>query len=339
MLKIGIMGSTGYAGEELIRILLRHPEVKISVLSAKIERPQNIQGLFPWLSGRLDLPCEDLSPEKIEKNCDLVFLALPHKVSMEVAPIFLEANKKVIDLSADYRLRDPAVYEKSYNTKHKTSKYIKEAVYGLPEVYREKIKKARLIANPGCYPTGIILGCLPPLEKGLLESFIICDSKSGVSGAGRCPAPGLMLGELENSFKAYKVNVHQHASEIEQELNNFSKSPVNLVFVPHLVPMKRGILSTIYLRTKSKVSTEEALEIYRKFYKRESFIRILNKDILPDTKFVAHTNYCDIGIRAFPDIKILIVITAIDNLMKGASGQAVQNMNIMCGFEETLGLL
>ena len=335
MLKVGIMGASGYAGEELIRILLNHPKVQITVLAAKIDNKQAIYNLYPWLKGKLDLECSDLSKEEVSKKCDVVFLALPHKVSMEVAPLFLKEGKKVIDLSADFRIRDQKVYEKWYEIKHKCPEYIKHAVYGLCEFYREKIKKADLIANPGCYPTSIIFGCAPLLKKGLVDTdFIVCDSKSGRSGAGRVLAEELKSKEFENSFKPYKLNAHRHMPEIDQELTVVNGSKVGVNFIPHLVPMERGILSTIYLKLKKPIDTSQALKLYKDLYKGEYFIRVLDEGKLPDTKDVVNTNFCDIGLKVFPEKSLAIVATAIDNLVKGASGQAVQNMNIMYGFNE-----
>jgi len=338
MLKIGIMGASGYAGEELLRILLDHPEVQITAVAAKID-PVNICKLYPWLKGRLDLECRDMSAEEMSKKCDMVFLALPHKASMQFAPIFLKKGLKVIDLSADFRIKDVNVYEKWYELKHECPEYIKDAVYGLPEFYRKEVKKADLIANPGCYPTSVILGCAPLLKKNLVDpDSIISDSKSGVSGAGRVLAQALMSKELENSFKPYKVNAHRHMPEIDQEIALMAGSKVSVNFVPHLVPMERGMMSTIYLQLKKNISTSEALKLYKDFYSKEYFVRVMDEGIFPDTKNVVRTNFCDIGCKVFPEKSLVIVVTAIDNLVKGASGQAVQNMNIMYGFEEKLGL-
>ena len=338
MLKVGIMGASGYAGEELIRILLNHSEVEISVLAAKIDTTA-ICSLYPWLKGKLDLECGDMSADEVAKKCDLVFLALPHKVSMQFAPIFLKVGKKTIDLSADFRLRDVAVYEKWYEVKHDCPQNIKKAVYGLPEFYRDKVKKADLIANPGCYPTSIILGCAPLLkEKFAATDYIVCDSKSGFSGAGKVPGQPPKLIEMENSFRPYKVNAHRHMPEIDQELSAVSGAEVKVNFVPHLVPMERGILSTIYLRLNKKIDTKKALKLYKDFYKGEHFVRVLDEGILADTKNVCRTNFCDISMKIFPEKSLAIMMTAIDNLVKGASGQAVQNMNIMYNFKETEGL-
>jgi N-acetyl-gamma-glutamyl-phosphate reductase len=258
---------------------------------------------------------------------------------MDFAPALLKKGKKVIDLSADFRIKDKAVYEKWYEIKHECPDYLKKAVYGLPELYRKEIKAADLIANPGCYPTSIILGCGPLLKKKMVNTdYIICDSKSGVSGAGRTPTQALMFTEIINSFRPYKVNFHRHMPEIDQELANLAGAKIGVNFTPHLVPMERGILSTIYLKLNKKINTTEALNMYKNFYKGEYFIRVLEEGILPDTKNVARSNFCDIGIQVFPEKSLVVVMTAIDNLVKGASGQAVQNMNIMYGFDERLGL-
>nr|MBU1328127.1 N-acetyl-gamma-glutamyl-phosphate reductase [Candidatus Omnitrophota bacterium] len=339
MLKVGIMGASGFAGEELIRILLAHPEVKITALAAKIER-MHVSKLYPWSKAMLDMDCFDMRAEDIGKKTDAVFLALPHKVSMDFAPVLLKQGKKVIDLSADFRIKDIAVYEKWYEIKHECPEYLKNSVYGLPELYRRDIKAADLIANPGCYPTSIILGCAPFLKKKIVDTdYIICDSKSGVSGAGRSPVQALMFTEIAtNSFRPYKVNFHRHMPEIDQELSNLAGVKIDVNFTPHLVPMERGILSTIYLKLAKKINTKEALEIYKDFYKGEYFVRVLEDGQLPDTKNVVRSNFCDIGIKVFPEKSLAVVMTAIDNLVKGASGQAVQNMNIMYGFEEKLGL-
>lgn len=338
MLKVGIMGVSGYAGEELIRILLSHTGVQITAVAAKIEKIA-IDNLYPWLKARLDLECSDMSADEISEKCDIVFLALPHKVSMQFVPLFLKRGLKVIDLSADFRLRDVSVYEKWYEVKHGCSEYINKAVYGLPELYREKIKRADLIANPGCYPTSVILGCAPLLTQDLVDAgFIVCDSKSGVSGAGRVSSQALMFTEIQNSFRPYKVNVHRHMPEMDQELSVISGSKVNINFIPHLVPMERGILSTVYLKLKKDINTKKALALYKDFYKKEYFVRVLDEGTLPDTKNTARTNFCDVSLNIFPERSLAIVITAIDNLVKGASGQAVQNMNVMCGFDEKEGL-
>jgi N-acetyl-gamma-glutamyl-phosphate reductase len=338
MIKVAVVGATGYAGEELLKILVDHPQVQISSVSAKIDKPRKISQIFPYLSKKIDLTCEQPDFSQIVPNCDLAFLALPHRVSMEIAPRFLQAKKKVIDLSADYRLKSVSVYEKCYGVKHRSSEYLQEAVYGLPEVYRKGIKQARIVANPGCYPTGIILGCLPLLGKGLsARENIIVDAKTGLSGAGR-EKEAQLFPQMQENFRAYKVDAHQHAPEINQELSNFIGRKVEVTFTPHLIPIQRGILSTIYVQLKKVISQKEAQTLYENFYQNEPYVVVLPQESFPQLRDVMKTNFCHIGMKVNPQKKIAIVISAIDNLVKGASGQAVQNMNIMYGFKETEGL-
>jgi N-acetyl-gamma-glutamyl-phosphate reductase len=337
MIKVGIIGATGFAGQEAIKILLNHKEVKITELSrfsADTEEP--ISSIFPEFKGRIDILCKKINPEAIAKNVDVVFLALPHKASMDLVPVFLKAGKIVIDLSADYRLPSDA-YKTWYGIEHKDKSNLSSAVYGLPELYYDAIKKTKLIANPGCYPTSIILGIAPVLKaKAIDAGSIIVDSKSGVTGAGRKPDVALSYCEVNENLKAYKVNEHQHSPEINKILSEISGAVVSIVFTPHLVPMNRGILSTIYLKLNKKLDTKAVYEIYKNFYKGKPFVRISDEGKLPQIKDVASTNYCDIGLKVTGDT--LIVISCIDNLVKGAAGQAVQNMNIICGFKETEGL-
>jgi len=341
MVNVGIVGATGYAGEELIKILLRHPGVKITYLSAKIDKPIPISEIFGYLKGRLEIICELPDYKRMASLCELLFMALPHTVSMEMVPYLLKENLKIIDLSADYRLRDIKNYEKFYNVKHKSPQIIKEAVYGLPELYREKIKKAKLIANPGCYPTAGILGILPALIADLIETdSIIIDAKSGFTGAGRKPDLNNIFSEVNENLKAYKVNIHQHMPEIEEQLSRFSKKKIKINFVPHLIPLNRGILETIYLKKKDKkLEVKEIISVYKRFYKKEPFIRIYEEKKFPQIKDVLYTNFCDLGFYTKAGEDLLIVIVAIDNLLKGASGQAVQNFNIMYGFNERESLL
>ena len=340
MIKVGIVGATGYGGGELIRLLLSHPQAKIAALAAKMDgKVAKISQIFPALEGKLNITCSDLNVEEMVERADFFFLAVPHKVSLELVPQFLKAGKKVVDFSADYRLDDSGVYERWYQVRHTSRELLKEAVYGLPELYREEIRKARLVANPGCYPTGVILGAAPLLFKGLVDiKSIIADSKSGVSGAGRWPGEGFNFCEIQESFKAYKIASHRHQPEMEQELSKLAKKEVRISFTPHLVPVKRGILTTLYLNLKGEMKTEEALAVFQDFYKDEPFIKVLEPDRLPDVKNVCGTNFCHIGCKVDERTKRVIVISAIDNLVKGASGQAVQNMNIICGFNEKEGL-
>ena len=337
MLKVGVVGATGYAGEEVIKILINHKKVKITQLSAVIDKEEPISSIFPHLKGKIDLVCKKPDTAGMAKDIDLVFLALPHKVSMEMAPAFLKAGKLVVDLSADYRL--PAdIYKVWYGIEHKDIGNIAQAVYGLPEIYYNAIKKAKLIANPGCYPTSIILGIAPALKEKMINiGYIIADSKSGVTGAGRKPDIALSFSEVNENLKAYKLNEHQHKPEITKILSDIAGKALDIVFAPHLIPMNRGILSTIYMKLDKKTDTKSVIDIYRKFYSGRPFVRISDEGKLPQIKDIVFTNYCDIGLKVTGDN--LIVVSCIDNLKKGAAGQAVQNMNIMSGFEETEGLI
>lgn len=337
MIKVGVVGATGYAGEEVIKILVNHKGIKITELSAVIDKEEPISGIFPALKGKIDLICKKPDAEAMAKGVDLVFLGLPHKVSMELAPVFLKAGKRVIDLSADYRLAHD-VYKAWYGVEHKDKGNLPKAVYGLPEIYSDAIKRCDLIANPGCYPTSIILGIAPMLKHGSIDTaHMIADSKSGVTGAGRKPDLALSFSEVNENLKAYKANEHQHKPEINKILSDVSGKAIDIVFVPHLVPMNRGILSTIYLKLEKKLDTKGVIQIYRDFYKGKPFVRISDEGKLPQTKDVWGTNFCDIGLKVTGDT--LIVVSCIDNLVKGAAGQAVQNMNIMCGFNEREGLV
>jgi N-acetyl-gamma-glutamyl-phosphate reductase len=273
------------------------------------------------------------------KKCDLVFLALPHTESMNVAPKLLSAGLKVIDLSADYRLKKIQVYETWYGHKHTDTKNLSKAIYGLPELFRQKIKTADFIANPGCYPTAAILGLAPLISTRRDIQSIVVDAKSGVSGAGRKPSVGLLLSEANENFKAYKVLSHQHAPEIEQYLSQLAGRATHIHFVAHLLPITRGILNTMYVHLKDGMTLNQVHSLYKKFYKMEPFVRLLAPGNQPETKHVANTNFCDIGLVVSPDKKMVVITSAIDNLVKGAAGQAVQNMNIMYGFNEIEGLL
>jgi N-acetyl-gamma-glutamyl-phosphate reductase len=341
MINVAIVGATGYAGEELISILLGHPDVRITSISAKIDRPKPISDIFPKFKGRINLVCKEPDIKEISKSCDLVFLALPHTVPMEIVPKLLKSGKRVVDLSADYRLKNTKIYEKFYNTRHKDRINLLEAVYGLPEIYRAKIKNARLIANPGCFPTVSLLALAPLAAFNLIDlDSIIIDAKSGVTGAGRIIREGFLFSEVNEDFKAYKVNIHQHSPEINQELSKLAGQNLKITFVPHLLPLNRGILATIYVKKALKQAKRKAqslLSLYKKFYKKEPFVRIRSEDEFPMIKDVAITNFCDIGIKE--DKEQIIIISAIDNLLKGASGQAVQNMNIMYKFPEYTALL
>ncbi|MGA2775431.1 MAG: N-acetyl-gamma-glutamyl-phosphate reductase [Candidatus Omnitrophota bacterium] len=333
---VGIVGATGHTGEELIGILLKHPYVRIAKLYNTSVEPQVISDVFPKFRGRLDLPVKQLNIKEAILNCDLIFLALPHTVSMTITSKLLKAGMRVIDLSADYRLTDVKIYEKFYKAKHQDKTNLKYAVYGLPELYRAKIRDASLVANPGCYPTAAILSLAPLAAFNLIEpDSIIIDAKSGVSGAGKRLEKSLLFSEVYEDFKTYKVNAHQHIPEINQVLSRLSGKRINITFVPHLLPLDRGILETIYVRKIKKI--QDILGLYRKFYKKEPFVRIKKEGEFPRIKDVAGTNFCDIGIK--DDGNNLVIVSAIDNLIKGASGEAVQNMNIMFKFPESAALL
>ncbi|MBI1977053.1 MAG: N-acetyl-gamma-glutamyl-phosphate reductase [Candidatus Omnitrophica bacterium] len=351
-IRVGILGATGYVGEELIEILLGHPQVRITALTASsnLEKEEPIAKLLPRLGGRISLDCFALDVERILPLVDLVFLALPHTVSQDIAVAIVEAGKKVIDLSADFRLKDPALYEKWYHTPHRHPDYLEKAVYGLTELNGAKMKGAELVANPGCYPTGAILALAPMLSAGGGSAFggdkklvqphlIIIDAKSGATGAGKKPSSFLHFPEVHGNLKAYKVNAHQHSPEIEQELSELAMEEVDVVFTPHLLPTDRGILTTCYARLKEGIETSEAVDLYRSFYKKSPFVRIHPAESWPELAHVARTNFCDIGVTVDTERKMAIIISAIDNLVKGAAGQAVQNLNCMYEWDEKLGLL
>lgn len=337
MLKVGVVGATGYTGEEIIKILCGHSKVKVSYLSAVVDKEEPISDIFPSLRGMIDMVCKKPSTDEAIRESELVFLALPHRVSMEVAPKIVKAGKKVIDLSADYRLKAD-VYKAWYGAEHKDLAGLGSAVYGLPEIYHDAIKKASLIANPGCYPTSIILAVAPMAKEGAIDTAsIIADSKSGVTGAGRKADVALSFSEVNENLKAYKINEHQHKPEINKILSEVTGQTIDVIFTPHLIPMNRGILSTIYMKLKKKIDTKAAIGIYKNFYKDSAFVRIYQEGRFPQIRDVAGTNYCDIGIKVTGSY--MVAISCIDNLKKGAAGQAVQNMNIMSGFPETEGLL
>lgn len=339
MLNVAVVGASGYTGVELVRILHCHPEVALTCVTSEQNAGKRISEVFPSLRGRCDLVLENLEPVRIAAKADLIFTALPHKAAMEVVPTFLELKRHVIDLSADYRLRDAAEYGKWYE-EHLSPKLLSKAVYGLPELKRAQVAKSRLVANPGCYPTSIILGLAPLVKKGLVDvATIIADSKSGVSGAGRSAKTDNLFCEVNDGFKAYAVGgSHRHIPEIEQELAELAGQPVTITFTPHLVPMDRGILSTIYATPTASVTAAALHALYDDFYRGEGFVRVLPTGQLPSTAYVRGSNFCDIGVTIDVRSGRIVVVSAIDNLVKGASGQAVQNMNVMCGFPENLGL-
>ncbi len=339
MINVGIVGVSGYSGMTALELLLKHSQVRVTYVSAN-NTIGKITDIWPQFLGRINLTCDKFNLNKAVKLCDLIFLAVPHTISMEITPFLLKTGKKVIDLSGDYRLETARTYKKWYGVAHKDSHHLNKAVYGLPELYREDIKKSHFIANPGCYPTAAILALAPltAIHSELIQSIII-DAKSGVSGSGRKAKVTLNFSELNENFMAYKVLHHQHVPEIELYLSKISREPIVIDFVPHLLPVNRGILETIYIRLNDKISFSEIHKVYQRFYKIEPFVRVLPQGQQPELKNVVRTNYCDIGFTLSVDKQLLVITSAIDNLVKGAAGQAVQNMNIMKGFKEEEGLL
>ena len=340
MLRVGIVGASGYTGSELMRLLVTHPEqVELTCITSRTLAGQSVDHVITNLRGLLDLKFEKLDMQKMADQVDIAVLGLPHTASMEFVPELLELGVKVIDFSADYRFKSVDVYEKWY-AEHTSPHLLKEAVYGMPEIYRSEISDASLIAGPGCYPTGVILALTPALKSGVVElENIVIDSKSGISGAGKAPKDVSHFTNRHGNVTAYNIGAHRHSPEIEQELSLALGKDINVCFVPHLVPMSRGILTTAYLRLSKPVSTQELLEVYSRYYEGEPFIRILDEGEIPQTQAVRGSNYCHIGVTVMEDSNIAVVISAIDNLVKGASGQVLQCMNIVAGFDETAGLL
>jgi N-acetyl-gamma-glutamyl-phosphate reductase len=342
VMNVAIIGASGYSGAELADLLLKHPGVRLNTLmTANQERqdskPRKYSEELPQFSGRCDLEIEPLDVDALaQRQSRAVFLATPNETSHDLVPRLLERQLRVIDLSGAYRLKQPDLYPKWYGFEHHFAPALKTAVYGLTEIHRARIREASLLANPGCYPTSALLPLIPLQRAGLIDDTfdIICDSKSGVSGAGKAPTAGTHFSEVTESFKAYNVFKHRHAPEIWQELNSH-----RLIFTPHLLPINRGILSTIYVRVRESVTEGIVSECYQKAYGHEPFVRLFSTGRFPEIKFVAHTNYCDIGWKLEPERSILVIISAIDNLVKGAAGQALQNMNVMLGLEETAGLI
>lgn len=335
MIRVAIQGATGYTALELIRILVRHPEVRVTAVTSRTEIG-HVSRVHPSLTGRLDLHLESLTPEQLGERADVCFCCLPHVASMESIPKLLAAGLKVIDLSADYRLNDPAVYEQWYGHVHTDPTRLGSTVYGLPELFADRIPGRDLIANPGCYTSTSILALAPLLRGRHIEpTGIIIDAKSGVSGAGRTPKQNILYSECNESFSAYSVGNHRHTPEIEQVLSEVAGTPVQVIFTPHLTPMDRGIFATIYATPTADASEKDLLEAMRAFYAGKPFVRIV--DHLPVTKDVAYTNYFDATVRVVRG-KVL-VLAVLDNLIKGAAGVAVQNFNLMCGFAETTALI
>ncbi len=335
MVKVGVVGCSGYTAIEAIKLLVNHPQAEITLATSRQADGSTLSDMHPILNQRLQLVVEDLSPEQIAQRCEVALCCLPHGASAPIVSKLLAAGCRVIDLSADYRLSTPELYQQWYGEKHTDPGRLGETPYGLPELFRDSIRGAGLIANPGCYPSSAILPLAPLIKFGLVSpSGIVVDSKSGVSGAGRTPKLGNLYSEVNESFSAYAVGTHRHQPEITDIIQRFTGVLPELIFTPHLVPMDRGILSTIYVRPSAQVTANQVRECLINFYAHEPFVRIVSH--LPATKHVAHTNFCDIAVRE--NGGWLILISALDNLIKGASGAAVQCMNLMLGFEETLGL-
>jgi N-acetyl-gamma-glutamyl-phosphate reductase len=339
MIRAGIVGISGFGGKVLLDILLKHKDVRVTYVAAN-STVGRVDAIWPEFRSRTDLVCARYDSAAAIEHCDLIFLALPHMESMNIVDPLLKAGKKVIDLSADYRLKKTALYKKWYNAEHKDRKNLSSAVYGLPEIYRAKVRGARFIANPGCYPTAALLGLAPLVSvMGGEVASVIIDAKSGVSGAGRKVAEGFMFCFVNENFKAYRVLKHQHTPEISQYLSLIAGKDISAVFVPHLLPINSGILETIYVTLSNKASASKIDGLYRKFYKTEPFVRVMPQGGQVEVRNVVNTNFCDIALTLSEDRKLLVITSAIDNLVKGAAGQAVQNMNIMCGFREAEGLL
>jgi N-acetyl-gamma-glutamyl-phosphate reductase len=339
ILRVAIAGASGYTGAELLRLLVRHPHVQVTALTAETHAHQPISTVFPSLLGFCDLTCRPLDPALLAAEADVIFLALPHKTSAAVGEQLLARGARVLDLSADFRLKDPALYPAWYGYEHPVPRLLAEAVYGLPEIHGAALSGARLVAVPGCYPTSTILGLAPLLRAGLIDpATIVIDSISGVSGAGRKPELSTQFSEVNESLKAYGVAKHRHTPEIEQELSGLAGRTLTVTFTPHLAPLTRGILTTVTAALPGRQSTAELLAVYRKFYEGRAFVRVLPEGRLPETKHVLHSNLCDVGLVADARTGRVVVVSAIDNLVKGASGQAVQCLNHLAGLDERTGL-
>lgn len=335
MIRVGIVGGTGYTGVELLRLLAQHPQVELRVITSRSEAGSAVSTMFPNLRGYVDLAFSDIDP-KLLRQCDVVFFATPNGTAMTMVREMLNAGVRVIDLAADFRLKDASMWEQWYGMPHACPELLAEAVYGLPEMNRLQLRDARLVANPGCYPTAITLGFLPLLEAGVVDRLhLIADAKSGVSGAGRKVELGLLLSEAGENMKAYGVSGHRHLPEIRQNLAQIVKQDVGLTFVPHLTPMIRGIHATLYAGLQGDVNVQA---LYENRYDGEPYVDVLPAGSLPETRSVRGSNTCRIAVHRPQQGDIVVVLSVIDNLVKGAAGQAVQNLNILFGLEENMGL-
>ncbi len=341
-IRVGLVGVTGYTGMELVRLLTAHPSMQLVLASSRAEAGKRLGDFYPFIDGLngCDIIISKLDVDLVAQSCDLVFLAVPHGTAMEVGAQLREKNIRVVDLSADFRITDVSVYEKWYATVHTQRETLAKAIYGLPELYGADIASAKLIANPGCYPTAAILGLYPALKHGCIYSEdIVIDAKSGTSGAGRKANVGTLFCEVADTFKAYNLGKHRHTPEIEQELSRIAGTPITVSFNTHLLPIGRGILSTMYGKLTKDVKLEEVHDIYTKTWQSSPWVRVLSMGQLPETRHVRGTMFCDIGLVVDPRTKRLIVVSAIDNLCRGASGQAIANANIMFGLPATTGLI
>ena len=339
MIKVGIIGATGYAGSELVRILLGHKDVEIKWYGSRSYIDKKYASIYQNFFQLVDATCMDDNMEALADQVDVIFTATPQGLCASLVNEEILSKVKIIDLSADFRIKDVKVYEEWYKLEHKSPQFIEEAVYGLCEINREDVKKARLVANPGCYTTCSILTCYPLVKEGIIDpNTIIVDAKSGTSGAGRGAKVDNLFCEVNENMKAYGVATHRHTPEIEEQLGYACGEKITINFTPHLVPMNRGILATAYASLKKDVTYEEVKAIYDKYYVNEKFVRVLEKDVCPQTKWVEGSNYVDVNFKIDPRTNRIIMMGAIDNLVKGAAGQAVQNMNLMFGLKESEGL-
>ncbi len=339
MIRVAIIGITGYAGVETARLVLNHPDYELTYAGGKSFAGRKLSDIYTNLRGITDIKCEEPNVDKIAAVADVAVTALPHGASMDFTVALVKKGLKVVDLSADFRYDNLGTYKKTYKLEHISPEINAQAVYGIPELFREKIKNATVVANPGCYPTCSVLGFAPLLKNKLIDpKTIIIDAASGVSGAGRKTELEYSFCECTENFLAYKVASHRHTSEIEEQFSSLYNQKIKLTFTPHLVPMKRGMMTTIYANLTSSKPASELIQMYKEFYKDEYFIRVMDEGVFPETKSVAGSNFVDIGLAVDQELNRVIVVSAIDNIGKGASGQAIQNLNLICGLDEKSGL-